>query len=205
VLFAWRWGPIALATILLAVAAPLRSPGRRALLAVALLLVLFVPTVTAWIGFEREEMAGFEPALAGIRPGASVLGLDYLRKSPRFRCDPYYQMFAYASVERGAAIQFSFAEVASSIVRYRAGAVDQPWTRELEVYPQLLAPGDYRHFDALLLHASPENAAELARGTGILGPVATSRQWQLLRVDRARAIELYHPLQSPSTAAEPAQ
>jgi hypothetical protein len=187
VLFAWRWGPIAIALLLLAFPAPFASFRLRGLFASLAIAALALPTWFAWIGFEREEMAGFEESLAAIPRGSTIAGLDFVRRSPRFKNAPRFQMFAYASVERGARINFSFSEVASSIVRRRPDAAPWPWTQELDIYPQYFSLADFRHFDFLLVTANEEFVSLMQQRLGFVERAAGREPWQLIAVDREGA------------------
>jgi hypothetical protein len=186
VLFAWRWGPFAALALLLGAPAPL--PARVATAAAAVVLVFALATARAWRGFEREDLGGFESALAAVPEGGRVLGLDFVRRSPRFKVQPYLQMFAYAGVERRAATSFSFAEVASSLVTYRELPRPRAWTPSLESFPFWARESDLDSFDVVLFHGDERASAWLAERLPGLVPVAGEGRWWLL-ARPARAAE----------------
>jgi hypothetical protein len=179
VLFAWRWGPFAALALLLG-APPLLPPRVATAGAAAVVLVFALATARAWRGFEREDLRGLEAALAAVPEGGRVLGLDFVRRSPRFKVQPYVQMFAYASVERRAATAFSFAEVASSLVTYRDLPRPRAWTPSLESFPFWVRAGDLEFFDVVLFHGDAGASAWLTERLPGLIPVAGDGRWWLL-------------------------
>ena len=180
--FAQRWLPVAAIFAVLALPCP-RLAARR-LVALGLVGGFCGATALSWYAFDRREMAGFAPALDAIPPRSRVIGLDYLRTSPRLRGYPFFQMFAYAQVLRGGELNFSFADFAPSLVVYRelrfAGG-EWPWTRHLEWLPRNVRRSDFSHFDYALIHAGPGDQAKMAERAG-LEVVAGAESWRLYRV-----------------------
>ena len=120
--------------------------------AVALFSIL---TSLAWALFDQLDLAGLRESLQHVPEGASVLGLDYRKSSIYVRDRPFLQLFAYAQVERGGELSFSFAEHASSIVTY-----DRPrtlrWTPGLEWLPERVTRSDVMAFGCVLVNAEPQ-------------------------------------------------
>jgi len=180
VLFAWRWGPFAALALLLGVPPP-PLPARAATACAAAVVVLFaLATARAWHAFERDELRGFEAALAAVPEGGRVVGLDFVRRSPRFKVQPFFQMSAYAAVERRAETSFSFAGVASSLVTYRELPRTRSFTPSLESYPFWVRAGDLEFFDVVLFHGDARASAWLAERLPGLIPVAGDGRWWLL-------------------------
>jgi len=183
VLFNRRWAIWAAAAFLLSL--PPSGLGRRVSLAIPALLLVAHGAVTtlAWRGFERDEMGGFDEALAAVPDGARLLELDFARRSPRFWLEPFFQMGAYAQLDRDVTLAYSFASAPSSLVRFADPSPwPFPWTQGLEHHPDRLVPADLDHFDHLLLHAPPEAQAEIAARTRRLEEIAGRGAWRLYRV-----------------------
>ena len=191
--FAQRWVP--LAAILALLALP-RARIRRGLAAAFALVVVLAWSATvsaAWRRFDREEMSGFREALAAIPVRAHLLTLDYLRISPRFFVLPFFQMGAYAQLERGADPASSFADLPTSPVVYRPLPREVPWTRRLENFPLALRKGDLRYFDQLLLHADLNTRDRLVERFSGLAVVAGKDSWWLLSIGRPRRLDPKDP------------
>lgn len=182
IFFAWRWGAPGFVALLLAVP----PPSRRAPLlagAAAILLLQVVVTARAWVRFDRTEMAGFEECIAALPEGARVFGTDAQMESPRFRVSPFFQMLGYAGVERGAELNFSFADYPSSLVVRRAPGGESIRSDVLLRNPTLLRPPHLRGFTHLLLHASEASARAFEEKSDFLRRIAGSGDWHLLEID----------------------
>ncbi|MEM9555025.1 MAG: hypothetical protein AAGC60_12255 [Acidobacteriota bacterium] len=195
-----RWMAPGLALLLLA-APPLRPAseppfGARgsvtALLAVALLGVFVVVTGAGWFVFERAELAGFEDALSALPDEPRLLGLDHQRTSAVVEAAPFYQLFAYGQVLRGGTLNFSFADLATSLVTYREPRMpgyspatqDLPWrwTPGLEWHPERLRSADLEHFSHVLVHGGEEVQQRFAANPR-LEPLSTVGTWHLYAVE----------------------
>jgi hypothetical protein len=184
-LFGRRWGWVAGVCLVLAVPPPAIRPLLRGIFALSLVGALSAATFSAWRYFDRTWMAGFERVLVPVRAGDRVLGLDFVRHVPRLWIDPLFHMAAYAEIERGAELGYSFAETPSSLVVFRDLPVRRPWTAHLELYPAGLKPTDLDHFDWVLAVAEPEFHAALVRRFPRLTERASAGPWQLYAVTPA--------------------
>jgi hypothetical protein len=175
-----RWMPCAVVLALLALPAP-RLPA-RVLAAAALLAVLVFSVVTTahWIAFEREELTGLDTALGEIAERSRVLGLDFVEDSAIVKDRPFMHLFAYAQVLRSATLNFSFAEHASGIVRYRV-APDARWSQGLEWRARGVKAEDLPHFDAVLANASEGVHAQLRARPELIAHGGSGR-WRLYTV-----------------------
>lgn len=184
IFFAWRWG----APGFLALALAVPPPSRRARLlvgAAAILMVQLVVTARAWNEFDRFEMAGFEECLEAIPEGARLFGTDAQMESPRFRVSPFFQMLGYAGVERGAELNFSFADYASSLVVRRRPEGEPTRSDSFLFRPKLLRPAHLHGFTHLLLHASEDSARAFEENSDFLRRIAGRGDWHLLEIDAA--------------------
>lgn len=153
ILFNRRFMPIAALLLLLSLP---WSPGVTARTFSALVTCAFVVwTSLAWSLFDQVELAGLRESLARMPERGRVLGVDLRKRSPYLRARPFLQTFAYAQVEHGGELSFSFAEHASSVVLYRRPR-KIPWTRGMEWYPERLQTSDLVYFDCLLVNASAD-------------------------------------------------
>ncbi len=180
--FASRWMPVGGALLLLALPPPAIRPLLRRGLAMAILTAFCLSTASAWISFERDELRGLDTALAGLPPEPRVLGLDFVRSSPRMKQPVYMQLHAYAQLFHGGRLNFSFASMASSLVVKTDLATPDGWTPGLEWAPQLLRPSDLDHFDFALLHAPPAVVSRLLDQEERLLPLTPAAPWQLFRI-----------------------
>ncbi|MFQ5350352.1 MAG: hypothetical protein ACE5EG_07915, partial [Thermoanaerobaculia bacterium] len=180
--FASRWIPVGWALLVLALPAPALRPALRRGLALAALTVFCISTTAVWRSFERHELVGFEAALEGLPPTPALLGLDFVRASPRLKNPAYMHLPAYAQLLRGGRLGFSFVSLASSLVVKRDLASPDPWTPGLEWAPQLLRSTDLEHFDHLLVHAPPELTAGFMAQEERLTPLTGEAPWRLFRV-----------------------
>jgi len=185
-LFGRRWGWVAAVCLVLAVPPPrVRAPLRAAFV---LVLVAGFATVqlAEWRDFERRWTAGFERLLEPIARGERVLGLDFVRRVPGLWVHPLFQMPAYAQLERGAELGYSFAETASSLVVYRDLPAPRPWTPRLEHHPDRLADADLDHFAWVLAAGVPDLHAALTAGFPRLEERASAGPWRLYAVAAGR-------------------
>lgn len=183
IFFAARWAAPAAVFAILACPPPRLRPLLRDAVAWLLLAALTAATVVAWRGFEREELAGFEESLAAIAEDARVLGLDFVRTSPRIDGFPFYHLFAYAQVLGGGTLNRSFADDASSLVVFRDLPRRYPWTDRLDWRPERLRESDRDYFDYLLVHARPEVQRSFLADPH-LEALTGERPWRLYRVRR---------------------
>lgn len=181
-LFARRWGFAAgLCLLLAAPAAGLR--GRAATATAAALLVAWsAVTVSAWRGFARERTTGFAQALAAVRPGDRLLGLDYLRGFERLRLPATFHFAAYAACARGARVATTFADTPSSLVVHRALPRAVAWYPFLDQQPERVGARDLAAFDVVLVHAAPDRRRAFEARFPALRPVAGEATWRLYRV-----------------------
>ncbi len=182
--FASRWMPIGWTLLLLALPPPSFGRVPRRGLAAALLALFCLTTGTIWRGFDRHELAGLETALERLPPEPALLGLDFVRASPRLKNPAYMHLPAYAQLLRGGRLGFSFVSLASSLVVKRDLAAPDPWTPGLEWAPQLLRSRDLEHFDHLLVHAPPELTAGFMAQEERLEPLTPAAPWRLFRIAR---------------------
>ena len=185
--FASRWMPAGWALLLLAVPPPAIRRSLRRGLALAVLAAFCLSTTVAWRAFERDELQGLDAALEALPPTPTVLGLDFVRGSPRTKNPAYMHLPAYAQLLHGGRLSFSFVSLASSLVVKRdlassGGAAPDPWTPGLEWAPQLLRSTDLDHFDYALLHAPPELVANFMAQEGRLAPLTPEAPWRLFRI-----------------------
>lgn len=180
--FASRWMPVGGALLLLALPAPALRPALRRGLAAAAIVLFCTATAVTWRGFERHELGGFEAALEALPPAPRLLGLDFVRASPRLKNPAYMHLPAYAQLRHGGRLAFSFVSLASSLVVKRDLASPDPWSAGLEWAPRLLRSTDLEHFDYALLHAPPDLIAGLMAQEARLRPVTGEAPWRLFSI-----------------------
>jgi hypothetical protein len=178
--FARRWVPGGFALLLLALPLPRIPPWLLRGVALGALLVMTLTTTFVWRARKRDQLAGLPAALDSLPPRPSVLGLDYVQTSPRLKGRPFIQQFAWAQALHGGKLNFSFAEHASSIVTLRAPR-RPPWTQGLAWYATHLRASDLRHFDMVIVNASPARHQQIVRDLPLLA-VTTGTPWRLYRV-----------------------
>jgi hypothetical protein len=188
-----RWGPWAAILAVLALP-PAGIAARWRLAAMAGLVLAHAAVTTAqWRAFDREEMLGFDASLAAVGDGTRLLELDLHRQSARVWIDPYFQMAAYAQLDRRVTLGYSFASTPTSLVLFRTGSDwPWPWTRGLEQHPERLRASDFDHFDLLLVHGEPTEQATLRASFAPLAEAAGAGPWRLYTV-RRRADEPDRP------------
>lgn len=132
--------------------------GRTCVAAVALVLTVWSGT-TAWHAFRgawQHEYVHLDPVLQRIPEGSRVAGLIYDTKSRFVRFSPYLHAVAWAQVERGGAVRFSFAEFPHSPFRLRAENRPPPVPPRWEWNPQRVdAARDLAWFDYVLTRGAP--------------------------------------------------
>lgn len=175
-----RWMGPAWVLLLLGLPAPFGRPRLDRLAALGLAGLMSVTTAFAWVEFERQEMAGFEEALAALPVEPRLLSLDFVRRSPRFKTEPFFQLGGYAEARLGGRMGFSFSHFANSLV-VRDDDAPRPWTSGLEWFPARLQPGDLAHFDYLLVHGQSPVHEELSRKAE-LEPLTEAPRWRLYKV-----------------------
>jgi hypothetical protein len=187
-LFARRWWPWLGVCLLLAAPEPRISRRLRAVFPWVVVAGLSVATINIWRTYEREELHGFAQALAAVPDHSRLLSLDYFLYSPRFWGPPFFQLAAYAQLDRDVELNFSFAELRSSLVVYREHLRKRPWTRALEVQPDHLKERDLRFFDYALIHLPAALQPNVPRKFPALEKVAGEGDWALYRIvfDRVR-------------------
>lgn len=181
IFFAARFMPMAAVFLVLGAPAPRLAPILRGIVAGLLVLTLTSATAAAWIGFEKDELDGFFESLAHLPAEGRLLGLDFIRKSPRIKGFPYYHLYAWGQVVRGVELNRSFAEEASSLVVFRHLPADDPWTDNLDWKPRQLRLSDRDHFDHILVFGSSEMHARF-RADPRLEAVTSDRPWRLYAV-----------------------
>lgn len=186
IFFASRWVAPAAVCLILGLPTPRWRWRLDAAVPLCLLLVFVGITSRVWIAFEKEELDGLEPALERLPEDQRLLGLDTVRTSPRIKDFPYYHLFAYAQVLKGATLNESFAELASSLVVFRDLPREDPWTDRLDWQASRLRQSDIDYFDYLLVLGGAEMQSFFARDER-LEAVTEERPWRLWRVGGAPA------------------
>jgi hypothetical protein len=182
IVFDERWLPGAAVLLLLAAPAPLIAARLRNVLAVAVLAGFVTATAGEWYAFERDELSGFDEAIAALPESPRVLGLDFVRSSSIVRGSPFLQMFAYSQAIRGGRLNFSFAEFPQSFVVSRSRNAPALWTSGLEWMPENVQRSDMRYFDYVLVNATEPKHASLAQALA-LQPVTATGRWRLYKTD----------------------
>jgi hypothetical protein len=184
--FGVRWIPPGVIALVLAVPAPRLLERQQRAVALAMLAVFCLATAGAWKRFERDELSGLDESLAQLPQEPHVLGLDFIKKSATIKWRPFLQTFAYAQVEHGGTLNFSFAGFAPSLVVYRERRVGVPWTVGLEWYAERVRLEDFRHFDYVIVNA-PERAHRAFSRDAPVEPVTTAGRLRLYRSKRIAA------------------
>jgi len=181
-LFAWRWGGLALAAAVLAVPPPDLPAGRLLLFASFVAALHLSVTAASWRAWERDELAGFEEALGAIPPSARLVQLDAGDPVADFRFQPVIHLYAYAASEHGAWIPFRFADLGNGLMRW----VDNDQRRVSADFvlwqPGRLRPVDLMQFTHVLVRSPGEDPGRLAPWAGMLRLVRGSGRWGLFEV-----------------------
>ena len=180
--FASRWMPVGAALLLLALPPPALRPLLRRALAAILVVAFCLSTGRIWRDFGRQELGGLATALESLPPAPTLLGLEFIRDSPRIKPPVYMHLPAYAQLLHGGRLGFSFVSLASSLVVQRDLTVPDPWTPGLEWAPQLLRQTDLEHFDHALVHAPTELMTSFMAQEERLVPITHTAPWRLFRV-----------------------
>ncbi|KAB2964807.1 MAG: hypothetical protein F9K16_03440 [Thermoanaerobaculia bacterium] len=181
-LFAWRWGGLALATAVLAVPPPELPAGRLLLFASFVAALHLSVTAASWRAWERDELAGFEDALGAIPPSARLVQLDVGDPVAEFRFQPVIHLYAYAASEHGAWIPFRFADLGNGLMRWvhndqrRVSADFVLWQ------PGRLRSADLRQFTHVLVRSPGDELGRLAPWAEVLRLVRGSGRWGLFEV-----------------------
>jgi hypothetical protein len=178
-LFGPRWGWVGGVCLVLAVPPPQVRPALRATFAALLLVSFSAGTWARWWGYGQHWTSGFERVLAPIGRGERVLELDFVRHAPSFYAPTFFHMAAYAEVERGARIGYSFAETPSSLVVLRELPARHEWTPWLRKQPERLAASDLDYFDWLLVLADAGDRERLESRFPRLVERAAAGPWRL--------------------------
>ncbi len=182
IFFSSRWLPTALIFLLLAL--PVPYPDRKPLRLVSLgaLAALFLATFFAWRGYRLVDLAGFQESLDRIPASSRVLGLDLVKESDYIKGRPFLQLHAYAQVQKGSELSFSFTRHYSGLVANRDHAIP-PWTYGLDWHPERTKRTDFGYFDYLLVNGT-EAAHKAILSFDELSPVTLSGRWRLYKVRR---------------------
>jgi hypothetical protein len=178
--FANRWLPCGLILILVAIPPPKWHRHLNALVAICLLAAFSMKTTQIWHRFEQQELAGLATSLQYLPKNQRVIGLDFIKRSKYLKGRPFLQTFAYAQALKGGKLNFSFAEHASSIVRYKKPR-NISWRSGLEWYAERARKADFLQFDYALIHANSRRHRALA-SRSYLKPVTRNGTWRLYRI-----------------------
>jgi len=159
---------------------PLKGRYFMSFFAIAAVGLFIALTSAAWISFERDELSGLRQSLDSISERSRVLGLYLVHESKYIRWAPFMQEFAYAQVFKGSDINFSFAEHATGIVRYR-GPREAPWTNGLEWEPNLVTERDVLLFDYVLVNGD-NKIHFIFTNNPILSTSTKGYPWRLYKV-----------------------
>ncbi len=181
ILFASRWLPMGAVLLALACPQPRLRPLLRSAVPYVVLASLTAATAAVWIDFEDRELDGLHEALAAVPPGQRVLGLDFVRTSPRIKGFPYYHLYAYAQPLAGGELAKSFANLGTSLVVFRDLPREFPWTEGLDWRARKIRRSDMDHFTYVVIFG-PRQAHAPFLAEGRLVPVTGDRPWRLYRV-----------------------
>jgi hypothetical protein len=188
-----RWMPVGVALLILSLPAPAIRPLARRFVALTVAAIFCLATTATWRAFDRQELGGLRVALTSLPEDTRLLGLDFVRSSPRLKGPVYMHLPAYAQLMRGSRLGFSFVSLASSLVVKRDLATPEPWSQGLEWAPQLLRSTDLGHFDHLLIHASPNLIAGFVAQENRLAPLTGEASWRLFAIEDRPAAETPAP------------
>ncbi len=177
--FSWRWAAIGLVFLLIALPAPQMSPRMIRGASVGAFLLAIGWTGLTWAEVNKDELTGLEAALAAVPEGSKVVGLDFVRESAFVEGLPFLHMEAWATVLHGAETDFSFAEHAHGLVRYRERR-EVPWRRGRDLELTII-PDDHLHFDFALVNLPEERHSEYVDSAPLVAVTQTGR-WRLYRV-----------------------
>ena len=180
IFFASRWFPTAMIFLLLAL--PIPYPDRTPMRLVSLVAVaaLFLATFFAWRGYRVVDLAGFQESLDRLPASSRVLGLDLVKESDYIKGRPFLQLHAYAQVQKGCVLSFSFARHYSSLVADREHT-NVPWTYGLDWHPERTKRTDFGFFDYVLANGTEDDHKTLSSYEE-LTPITFSGRWRLYRI-----------------------
>ena len=137
-------------------------------------------TARRWYLFEERELSGLQASLKMLPEKQRVLGLDFVKRSEFLKGRPFLQVFAYAQVFKGGDLNFSFAEHASGIVRYK-NPRKSSWTQSLEWSAERVNYRDFQFFDYALINGNAITHS-WALSFELLEPVTENGRWRLYRI-----------------------
>ncbi|MFZ5867733.1 MAG: hypothetical protein ACOYXY_17745 [Thermodesulfobacteriota bacterium] len=178
-----RWLPPAAVLFVLAMPPPDFSDTIRKLVAAGMVLFLSLMTAATWISFEKNDLSGLTEVLKAVPPASKVMGLDFIRSSPRVKGRPFLQIFAYAQVTKGAQLNFSFAEFQRGLVAYK-NLPTMSWSGRLVWHAETVKPSDVSYFDYVIVGTTNERVPRILSDELGLTPVTRTGNWQLYRVNR---------------------
>lgn len=179
--FALRWMPPA-AVLLVLGAASWRLPWGIQNTAAVLAVVALSGAVTAsWVGFHEDHMQGFDEAIAAVPEGSRLIAQTHSGEINRYL--PLSRMSAWARVERGAELDFSFALFRHMSIRTR-DREHVMWNPNASLPGQRARLEDIAVFDVVLVEGEPAVHASYRREP-FLVPVSPPGRWQLYRVDHS--------------------
>jgi len=175
-----RWLPPMAIFLLLAAPPIVLSEAWKQRIALIVLTSFIATTGFVWVQFERIELSGLRESLDLLPPRSRVIGLDYLKASPRIAVHPYMQLFSYAYLLKDAKLNFSFLDLGRSLVANKELRLHE-WTPMLEWYAERATQSDLRHFDYAIIGGKDQVHLVMAQ-SGILSPVSRQGFWRLYRV-----------------------
>ncbi len=177
ILFASRWMPPAIILLLLSLPAPRLPDIARISFAAVFVVILCFSTALRWYQFEGSENSGLMGSLDAVPEHASVLGLDFVKKSSIVGGDPFIQTAAYAQVLQGGRLSFSFAEHHNGIVV--TDSIGE-WTPALEWEAERVSFEDLAFFDFTLVNAT-DDVHRYFSSLPALQPVTVWGRWRLYK------------------------
>ncbi len=181
--FGQRWIPPAMILIILAVPNLSINPRLRTIVAASTVAVFIAVTSASWSRFEKIELSGLPEALRQLPEKPSVIGLSYMMESEYVKGRPFIQIFAYAQVEKGGKLNFSFAEFSPCLVIYKE-PFRREWTGGLEWFPSRAKESDLLFFDHAIISCKNDCHENLQRHS-ILRPKTFEGNWRLYKIVRS--------------------
>jgi hypothetical protein len=143
-------------------------------------LVFSLITSWNWHQLDKMEFSGLQEAVEAIeKQHPRVVGLSYRRDSDYLAASirPFLQSFAWAQAEHGGRVNFSFAQFAPMPFVFRDSNVN-PWTPNLEWYPERLRREDLAHFDYAIVNGEEAHHKSLTN-SGLFSPITSNGHWRL--------------------------
>jgi len=178
-----RWVPCAVVLFVLAMPMPDFPGAFRKLVAAGAVVFLSVMTAATWISFEKNDLSGLAEVLKALPPESKVVGLDFIKASPRVKGRPFLQVFAYAQVTKDAQLSFSFAEFPRGLVAYK-NPPTKSWSGRLVWHAETVKPSDVNHFDYAIIGVKNERLAQALMEELGLTQVSDTGNWRLYRVNK---------------------